>query len=127
MGGRGASSVNAGTGGISSAYSVRTADGQNLEFYFRRYNGETYYSNTINGEPQATPNGWTESQMIDRIVQNGGTVDKKTQSQLRDEYSQYQEDRRQTNEFLNQAYLTDRDFVRGSRANRVRLRASRRQ
>lgn len=128
MGGRGASSSGASIGGnIDSGYVVTSATGQTTEWYFTKANGQTYYRNTIGEMPTPTPNGWTEKQMIDRVVANGGSAQAKSRSELKREYSQFVNEKEQTNELLNQAYVSDRTFVRDSRALRIGRRASRRR
>lgn len=126
FGGRGASS-GGGSGGKDSGYVIKTENGETLNMYFSKQGGKTYYSNTINGIPEPTPNNWTEKQMIDRITENGGTITKKTKADLRREYSNYQQGRKETNAILDRAYVSDSTFVRGSRADRIRRRASRRR
>ena len=128
MGGRGASSSGASIGGnINSGYVVTSSTGQKTQWYFTRANGQTYYRNEIGEIPSPTPNGWTEKEMIDRVVANGGKAQAKSRSELKKEYAQFVREKEQTNVLLDQAYVSDRTFVRDSRALRVARRASRRR
>lgn len=127
FGGRGASSGGGGGATIpKSGYTITSENGQTIEWYFRKEGNNTYYSNTINGIPKPTPNNLTEKEMIERVKANGGVVNKKSKAQLKSEQKEYERQRKETDDILNQAFLRDKDFVRGSRSNRIRSRASRR-
>lgn len=127
FGGRGANSSGASIGGnINSGYVVTTATGETMQWYFSKANGQTYYRNEIGEIPTPTPNGWTEKQMIDRVVANGGKAQAKSRSELIKEYTQFANNKKEMNDFLNQAYVSDRTFVKQSRALRIGRRAARR-
>ena len=128
FGGRGASSSNAPIGGnINSGYTVTSATGQTMEWYFSSANGQNYYRNSIGEIPEPTPNNWTDKQMIARVKENGGTAKEKTKTELKKEYAQYTSEKEATNRLLNQAYVSDRAFVKNSRQYRTGRRAARRQ
>ena len=128
--GRGSSKAGGGgavAGNINSAYTVTSNTGQTLQWYFTTSNGNTFYRNSIGAMPEPTPGNMTESEMISRVKANGGSAQKKTNAQIRREYSEYEKGREETNAFLNSAYLTDRAFTRGMRASRTTNRANRRR
>ena len=84
--GRGSSKAGGGGGGNALAtqaaqnvqgvtgYHVTRADGVELDFFFQTQDGDTYVSNNLGDIPQLTPNGWTETQMVNTIRQFGGQV-----------------------------------------------------
>ena len=91
-----------------SGYNIVTANGDNVEFYFRKSEGDTYYSNTINGDFEQTPNNWTEQEMIQAVKNNGGTVDKYSNKQLIDIEEKRLKDRAETDKLLNQQYARNK-------------------
>ena len=55
------------------------------------------------------------------------TAKEKTKTELKKEYAQYTSEKEATNRLLNQAYVSDRAFVKNSRQYRTGRRAARRQ
>ena len=121
-GGGGAATALNGTSG----YNV-TVNGQNMQYFFEKQDGVTYYKNSIGAIGEPTPENMTERQMIDRMKNNGVTVNKMSKSELTQLYDSYKSDRAQMNEFLNQAYVQDKTMKKGSKANRIGSRVRRRK
>lgn len=109
-----------------SGYDVTTASGNKMTYYLETVDGVTYYRDTINGVGEPTPNNMTEKEFIARIQENGGTVAKKSSSELLKEYEDYIKDREATSKFLDESYVRNKDADSGERAYRNYKRASRR-
>ena len=132
--GRGRSKVSASNDarirGISGGYTVTSADGSKSEWYFSKVDGQNYYKRSIGDTPRPTPNNMSEREIIGRIKANGGTVDKKSASDLKREYEAYRRERSEMDKFLDGAYVGDRTFVKSTRdvikSRRGASRASRR-
>lgn len=84
----------------TTGYDVINASGDRMTFYFQTVGDTTFYKNTIGEMGEPTPNNMTESEFIQRIKNNGGTVTKKTDEEIAKEYSDYRNDREATNKFL---------------------------
>ena len=126
FGGRGAGGIG-GSSGISpttSAYTVKNGN-NTVEWYFSKSGDTNYYRNTINGQPEPTPNNWSPKEMIDRVKENGGTVEKKTTAQLKKEVKKYQKEKAEMNDFLNREYARNRDADSVHKAYRNYKRAQR--
>lgn len=109
-----------------SGYNVTAANGDNIEFYFSKdSNGNTLYGNAINDITNETPNNWSESQMINAIKNNGGSVSKYNQNQLLQIEVNRLNDRAATNTVLNNAYARNAGADIGHRAYRNTRRANR--
>ena len=112
-----------------TGYNVTRSDGVNLNYFFQTQNGETYVANNLGDVPRPTPNGWTETQMINTVRQFGGQVTPYTHQQLINMETQRLQDRQQTNAFLDQSYVRNggADAVnRGYRNTRRAQRQARR-
>lgn len=112
-----------------TGYSIKTADGNNMEFYFSKQDGQTYYRNTLSEVPEPTPNNMTESQMINRIKQNGATVKKYSDKELQDKEKKRLKDRKETSDFLDAytarnsgADATNKAYRNSKRAGRIAKR-----
>ena len=130
--GRGRSGVSSGGGGsgipnVNSAYTFTDGSGNTMEMYFSKMDGQNYYSRGIGETPNPTPNNMTPSQMVGRARANGYTVDKKSNKTLKEEYDAYKKDKAETQRVLDAAYVSDSNFVKGSRANRIGNRAAARR
>lgn len=101
-----------------NGYSVKAANGENMEFYFRKSGDNTFYANRIGDRYEPTPNNWTEKQMINRIKSNGGTADKYSNTQLLDKEINRLKDRAEMNTFLNNAYARNKEADLGHKAYR---------
>lgn len=143
MMGRGSSKAGGGGGGNALAtqavqnvqgvtgYHVKRSDGVELDFFFQTQNGDTYVSNSLGEIPQPTPNGWTETQMVNTIRQFGGQVTTYSKKQLVNMETQRLQDRQATNNLLNQSYArngvadaTNRAYRNTRRAQRLARRSS---
>ena len=98
-----------------------------MQYFFQKQDGVTYYKNGIGEIGEPTPQNMTEQQMIDRMKSNGATVNKMSKSELTQIYDDYKADRKQTNDFLDQAYVQDKTMKRGSKYNRIGTRVRRRK
>ena len=135
--GRGSSKAGGGGGGNALAkqaaqnvqgvtgYHVTRADGVELDFFFQSQDGDTYVANNLGEIPQPTPNGWTETQMVNTIRQFGGQVTTYSKQQLVNMETQRLQDRQATNALLNQAYARNSAADAGHRAYRNTRRAQR--
>ena len=108
-----------------TGYHVTRSDGVNLDFFFQTQNGGTYVSNSLGDIPQPTPNGWTETQMVNTIRQFGGQVTTYSKKQLINMETQRLQDRQATNDLLNQAYARNGAADVGSKAYRNTKKAQR--
>ncbi|MBR5677081.1 MAG: hypothetical protein IKX20_02975 [Paludibacteraceae bacterium] len=132
---KGSSKAGGGAGGIVkqatenvkgiNGYEVTTANGNKLEFFMRKVDGETFYSNQLGAIPESTPNGMSEQQMLDAITRNGGTVRKYSKQELVNMESQRLKDRQETNEFLNQQYARNKGGDQVNKAYRNTKKANR--
>ena len=122
MGGRGAN------GGASNIAGLRvTFQGQTSTYYFSRIDGRNYYQRGLSDTPEETPGNVTIKQFRDRVISNGATVQNITISEKKKVEIARAADRKATDEFLDRAYASDKTFVKGSRAERIRNRANRRR
>ena len=101
-----------------TGYNVTAANGDNMEFYFKKSGDNTFYANKIGDMYEPTPNNWTEKQMINRIKSNGGTADKYSNTQLLDKEINRIKDRAEMNTFLNNAYARNKEADQGNKAYR---------
>jgi acetylornithine/succinyldiaminopimelate/putrescine aminotransferase len=140
--GRGSSKAGSGGGGGNAlatqaaqnvqgvtGYHVKRSDGVDLDFFFQTQDGDTYVSNSLGEIPQPTPNGWTETEMVNTIRQFGGQVTTYSKQQLVNMETQRLQDRQATNSLLNQSYVRNSgaDAVnRGYRNTRRAQRSARR-
>ena len=134
--GRGSSKAGGGSGGggmVADAikgmtgYKIQTPSGDNMEMYFEKRNGDTYYTSEIGATPERTPNGMTEREMVSRIQDNGGVVEKYTKSELIEKEERRRKNRKESNKMLDQAYVNDKDMKQGSRSDRTGNRVRRRR
>ena len=91
-----------------TGYSITTSSGDEIEFYFRKSGDDTFYSNTINGNFEQTPNNWTEKEMIQAVENNGGSANKYSNKQLLNIEKNRLEEKRKTDEFLNKEYARNK-------------------
>lgn len=110
-----------------TGYKVQTASGDNMEVYFRKQGGETYYTSEFGAIPEKTPNNMTEREMVNRIKDNGGKVEKYTKAELVEKEEKRRKNRKESDKMLDQAYVNDRDMKQGSRSDRTGNRARRRK
>ena len=108
-----------------TGYNVTTANGDTMEFFFRKDGGETFYTNSIGGTPEPTPNNWTEKQMIERIEDNGGSTEKYSKKELVEKEAKRLEDRAKTSKVLDAAYARNKVGDQVNKAYRNTRRASR--
>ena len=108
-----------------NGYAVKTSNGENMEFYFKKTNEGTFYGNAINRIDEPTPNNMTERQMIDRIKSNGGKTSKYSKNELVDKEVTRIQDRRETNNMLNREYARNRGADQNAKAYRNTRRANR--
>lgn len=129
--GRGSSKASGGSGVVAalkgvSGYNV-TFNGEDRQYFFEKHDDVTYYKTSINDIGEPTPNNMTETQMVNRMKENGASVNSMSKSELTKLYKGYQDDRKKTNEILNLAYVQDKTMKRGSRTNRIGTRVRRRK
>lgn len=121
MGGRGSS------GGISKAVGLKvTKNGQTITYYFYRMDGKNYYQRGLEEFPEETPNNMSMSEFKRRVISNGATVKDISAAEKRKSEIAREAGKKETERILNQSYLTDRTFVKGSQAERKRRRAEKR-
>ena len=120
FGGRGAS-------GASIAGAIISKDGKSQKYYFTTSNGKTYYQRSLGETPQPTPQGMTAKQFINRAKANGSDVRIISSKEKASDASKRTEDRKEVDRFLNNAYARDKVFVKGSRANRIGNRATKKR
>ena len=125
MGGRGGSS------GLSNnnkvvGYEVLMND-STTRYYFTKYNGQNFYQRGVDGTPEPTPNNMSPSEFKQRVTSNGANVKNITASEKSKEEIRRKAERKASDEILDRAYASDREFVRGSRASRKTNRANRRR
>ena len=77
--------------------------------------------------PQPTPLNMSAGEFKERVENNGAVTKNVSAAQKRADERSYKKDRQETNRFLNQNDVSDRDLKRGSRAERIRNRANRRR
>lgn len=65
-------------------------------------------------------------QMIEQLKKTTKNVKTISRSEKEKSLKEYKEDRSKTNDFLNRAYVSDKHFVKGSRANRITNRVNKR-
>lgn len=121
MGGRGSS------GGISKAVGLKvTKNGQTITYYFYRMDGKNYYQRGLEEFPEETPNNMSMSEFKRRVISNGATVKDISAAEKRKSEIAREAGKKETERILNQSYLTDRTFVKGSQTERKRRRAEKR-
>lgn len=121
MGGRG------GAGGSSNAVGLRvTKNGKTSTYYFYKENGRNYYQQGLGEFPEETPLNMSMSEFKRRVISDGATVKEISATEKRKAEEKRAVERAETNKFLNQSNVSDRVFVKGSRAERTRRRAERR-
>lgn len=121
MGGRGSS------GGISKAVGLQvTKNGQTMTYYFYRMDGKNYYQRGLEEFPEETPNNMSMSAFKMRVISNGATVKDISSAEKRKAEIAREAGKKETERILNQSYLTDRTFVKGSQMERKRRRAEKR-
>ena len=77
--------------------------------------------------PQPIPQGMTAKQFINRAKANGSDVRIISSKEKASDASKRTEDRKEVDRFLNNAYARDKVFVKGSRANRIGNRATKKR
>ena len=122
MGGRGGSSSLTKSSGLDV-----TIDGKTTRYYFTKSGGTNYYQRGIGDVPQLTPLNMSAGEFKKRVENNGAVTKNVSAAQKRADERSYKKDRQETNRFLNQNDVSDRDLKRGSRAERIRNRANRRR
>lgn len=122
MGGRGGSSSLTKSSGLDV-----TIDGKTTRYYFTKSGGTNYYQRGIGDVPQSTPLNMSAGEFKKRVENNGAVTKNVSAAQKRADERSYKKDRQETNRFLNQNDVSDRDLKRGSRAERIRNRANRRR
>jgi hypothetical protein len=101
-------------------------DGEEKTYFFEQSKGKNYYHDTVGGIAEPTPQNMTPKEMMERMAANGAKVSIMSVNERKKIEAEYRKDRQQTNDFLNRAYLTDKTFVKGSRADRTARRAAKR-
>lgn len=122
MGGRGGSSSLTKSSGLDV-----TIDGKTTRYYFTKSGGTNYYQRGIGDVPQPTPLNMSSGEFKKRVENNGAVTKNVSAAQKRADERSYKKDRQETNRFLNQNDVSDRDLKKGSRAERIRNRANRRR
>ena len=123
MGGRGSSSSFSGkTTGIDV-----TQNGDTTRYYFTNNGGTNYYQRGISGSPEPTPMNMTAQEFSRRVQTNGATVKSVSAATMRSEQKKYAAERKATNDLLNKHDVQNRSMRKGSRANIVASRVSKRK
>lgn len=114
------SSINA----IDKMYQLQDDKGSNIGRLFD-VNGKVFLlrqDGSINQLPTTT----TLQGYLDNVKNAGGNTSVISKQQLQQEMTQRKAYRNQVDRILNQAYVSDTHFVRGSRSNRITNRTNRR-
>lgn len=93
-------------------------DGVKMQYFFLSKGGNNYYKRSIQGTPKPTPQNMTASEFRSRAISNGAKVKNISSAQVKKLEKQYGENKKKTDKILDQAYVSDRHFVKGSRSER---------
>lgn len=125
MGGRGGkSSLN--TGLRHTGLDVM-ANGKTTRYYFSSKEGKNFYQIGIGGIPKPTPQNMTAQDFRERAKKNGATVKTLTAAEKNSDLEKYEKGRKATDKALNDAYVRDKTFVKGSRMRRIGNRVQRKK
>lgn len=122
MGGRGGSSNMASR---ISGLDV-TMRGETTRYYFTSANGQNFYQRGIGGMPEPTPLNMSAKEFKTRVESSGATTKILSETTRRQDQKSYEEDRRETNNFLNVTNV-NRTAVRDSRSDAINNRVRRRR
>lgn len=86
-----------------------------------------FFSRGAGATPEPTPNNMSPRQMVQRLKKNAQNVKTISKSEKARALKDYKKDRKEVDKFLNQAYVSDRTFVKGSRSDRITNRANKRK
>ena len=125
FGGRGADYGVSGKSAVPGV-SFTDADGKEYKWYFKTNGKNHFYSTSIGGTPKATPNNMSPKQMLEQWKKTTKNVKTISRSEKEKSLKEYKDDRAKTNDFLNREYVSNKHFVKGSRANRITNRVNKR-
>lgn len=122
MGGRGGSSSLTKSSGLDV-----TIDGKTTRYYFTKSGGTNYYQRGIGDVPQPTPLNMSAGEFKKRVENNGAVTKNVSAAQKRADERSYKKDREETDRFLDYNNAGDKHFRKGTRAERIARRATRRR
>ena len=123
FGGRGSSSSSS-----SRTHGVSFTDSAGKHTWFFETKGKNhFFSRGAGATPEPTPNNMSPRQMVQRLKKNAQNVKTISKSEKARALKDYKKDRKEVDKFLNQAYVSDRTFVKGSRSDRITNRANKRK
>ncbi len=112
-------------GSVANTFAVSDSDGNEMGLIIELRNKEVYWQNS-RGDINQLPSNVTATDYVNRVVNNGGTVQRLTKADLDKRDAAHQAYRKAMDAFLNSAYVNDSTMKRGSRADRNSNRANRR-
>lgn len=119
--GRGKSGISGGSSGIRNMYDLTDDNGTRIGTIFQ-VNNDTYME-SADGRINQLPPARTLDEYLANVQRAGGTASSVSSEQAAQRAQQQAAYRELANQVLDQAYTRDREFVRGSRANRTANRA----
>lgn len=122
-GGRGGRRI--GANNISAAR-VKMGDYE-AEYYFMKAGSKNFFQRGLGGTPEPTPNNMSKNAMVSRMQKNGAEVSVMSKSEIKKNLESHKKYREEMEKFLDKAYVSDRDFKKGSREERTGNRANRRR
>lgn len=131
FGGRGGGSGRGGgnsRGGSPAGVSFTDSKtGKEYNYYFYKgEDGKNYYSTSIGGQPKPTPNNMSHEEMVERLKQNTGNVKSISKAEKAKAEKAHKAERAEADRQLNNAYASNKEFVKRSRAVRKGLRGTKR-
>lgn len=121
FGGRGAS-YGGGGGGLKQVI-VDYGGGQKSTY--RIVNGKTYVIGAGNSPEREIPR--TLNEIITRAKESGYNTKTYTKKEYEQYEKEYKKSRSETDKILDRAYVSDKEFVKGSRMSRIGNRATRKK
>ncbi len=109
-----------------NGYTIKTANGETLQYFFTERNGTTWYKNDINGMFAPMPGNLTEKQLISNAKSRGNSVSEIPLSEMVESVKKYRKNRNEMDKFLTQNDVKNISAQKGTRMIRLAGNAGRR-